>query len=159
MFIISIVWMCLLCLLSGSDGVVRVQTEVLRCRPRAFPQKHVPVLPELRGARTPHDRVREGGQGSHPDLSRYYSHLSLWALIRLMLGLCSDCVCVCSDPSAWWRLQSEQQWRAETSCLLWETQDPETEARPGKHLQGQFTYTHTPQNAVVCFLKQLCLCL
>lgn len=57
--------------LSGFDGALRVQAEVLGRGPGAFPQKHLAVLPELRGARAPSHRVGEGGQEPHPELHRY----------------------------------------------------------------------------------------
>lgn len=79
---------------SGFDGVVRVQTEVLGRRPRALPQKHVPVLPELRGARPSCHRVWERGQGSHPDLSRYSRELSLCAHGQNSQEGYINCVCV-----------------------------------------------------------------
>lgn len=49
----------------------------------------------------------------------------------------SVCMLLCSDPSAWCWLQSEQQRGAEASCLLWKTEDSQTTTRPGKHFQGQ----------------------
>ena len=83
--------------LSGFDWVVRVQTEVLWCRPGALPQKHIAVLPELRGARPSCHRVREGGQGSYPDLSRYSWALAMWTYCRSEWS--EECVvtlvCVC----------------------------------------------------------------
>lgn len=100
----------------GFDGAVRVQTEILGCGPGALPQKHVPVLPELRGTRSSRHRVREGGKGSHPDLSGYGGwNLSLHApnqgkkKKKKFSRVLTVCVCVRSDPSAWYGLQSEQQ--------------------------------------------------
>lgn len=68
--------------LSGFDRVVRIQAEVFGCRPRTLPQKHIAVLPELRGARPSPHRVRAGGQGSHPDLSRYTHAVGRWSESR-----------------------------------------------------------------------------
>lgn len=63
-------------------------------------------------------------------------------LHRMSSELYNNNVCVCSDPSKLHWLQSEQyQWRTETSCLLWETQDPQTETRPREYIQGQY-HTH-----------------
>lgn len=93
----------------GFDRVVRVQAKVLGRRPGALLKEHVPVLPELRGARPPHDRVREGGQGSNPNLNRCHRKPSLSLLARRWLEVCRNAVCVGSDPSTWRGRHSEQQ--------------------------------------------------
>lgn len=54
-------------------------------------------------------------------------------------------VFVLSDSTEQLRFSSEQQWGAEAGrLLLRETEDPQTEARPGKHRQSEFVSALIP---------------
>lgn len=74
------------CFLSGSDGAVWIQAEVLWRRPRALLEEHVPVLPELRGARTSHDRVWAWRKGPNPDLHRWITPTFMKPLWKVFLS-------------------------------------------------------------------------
>lgn len=121
---------------SGFDRVIRVQTEVLRCRSGTIPQKHIPVLPELRGARPSHDWVWERGEDSNPDHSRYScTHVVMVLFGYNQWGMCGI-ICVYASlqwslsmvltpvwaaTRSWSQLFTMKDWRFSDNDKAWKT--------------------------------------